>query len=82
MAARNNIAQAWASSRAKHSATLSTDGAEVKSYWHVIGHTEADGAKVAHDCRYSATTATHAGALKVHADKIIPCPDGHNKRVI
>lgn len=71
------VAHAWRAGRARRRADqrIRTDGQQVWSYGHLIGETTDDGLRIAYDCGFSQTTATHCGEVCDVADEVRPCPD-------
>lgn len=70
---RHKVAQAWKEGRAYSQGNVSTDGLDVYSYRHVVGHTSPLGKKVAYCCHYGMTTAKHCCVFKGVADRVQPC---------
>ncbi len=73
MDGRHRVAQAWAAGHSASQGNVSTNGLDVYSYGHVVGHTSPQGKKVAYCCHYSVTTAKHCSAFKAVADRVQSC---------
>ncbi len=72
---RHKVAEAWVAGRVYSQGNVSTNGLDVYSYDHVVGHTSGLGKKVAYCCHYSVTTAKHCSAFKAVADRVQPCAE-------